>query len=210
MLRIWLILLALVSGGLHIRAEYQGRPSRVYLLKPLTTSLIILIAVAGQNPISSAYKILIIVGLIFSLIGDIFLMLPKDRFVAGLVSFLLAHISYLIAFAGDAQNVMTPWLAVPFLLYALAFYVYMAPDLGRRRIPVLIYTIVISSMAWAAWDRWLRLGGTGSLLAAIGAAAFLISDSSLAYNRFHKEHHWGQLLTLSSYYLAQTLIALSV
>lgn len=210
MVRIWLIPLALASGGLHIHAEYQGRQSRIYLLKPLTTSLIIITAIVGQDPISGVYKISIIVGLIFSLIGDVFLMLPEDRFVAGLVSFLLAHISYLIAFTGDARNVMTLWLAAPFLLYALVFYVYLAPDLGKQRIPVLIYTIVISSMAWAAWGRWLRLGGIGSMLAAIGAVLFVISDSSLAYNRFHKEHHWGQLLTLSSYYLAQMLIAWSV
>ena len=206
----WLTALALVSGALHIQAEYQGARSRVYLLKPLTTTFILLIALTEGDPVSLAYKWIIIIGLLFSLGGDIFLMLPEDHFLAGLISFLLAHLAYILAFTGDVRNVMIPWLGLPFLGYALAFYVYLAPSLDKRRIPVMAYAVIISVMGWAAWGRWLTLGEASNLVAATGALSFIISDSLLAYQRFVKSAAWGQLAILSTYYLAQLLIAWSV
>lgn len=210
MLRVWLTPLILISAALHINAEYNGPRSRVYLLKPLTTTLILLIALSAPDPISLIYKWSIIVGLAFSLAGDIFLMLPQDRFIPGLISFLIAHLTYILAFTGDTRGVMNPWLAIPFLIYALAFYTFLAPALNKYRIPVLIYTVVISVMAWAAWGRWVRLDEPAALAAAIGALFFVASDSLLAYNRFRHQIGWGQLAILSTYYLAQLLLAWSV
>ncbi len=46
---------------------------------------------------------LIALGLFFSLMGDILLMLPRDHFVQGLVSFLLAHVCYGLAFLSGAS-----------------------------------------------------------------------------------------------------------
>src|SRR5574340_1118363 len=37
-------------------------------------------------------------GLVFSLIGDVFLMLPPSYFMAGLGAFLVVHIAYIIGF----------------------------------------------------------------------------------------------------------------
>lgn len=42
-----LTLAALLSGSLHIRAEYRGPQWHIYLFKPLTTSLIILLALSA-------------------------------------------------------------------------------------------------------------------------------------------------------------------
>ena len=210
MLQIWLTPLVLVSGSLHLYAEYNGPRSRVYLLKPLTTTLILLIAITTQNPVSLIYKWSLVIGLVFSLGGDIFLMLPNDHFLAGLVSFLIAHLAYILAFTGDARGVMIPWLGIPFLAYALIFYAYLAPSLDKRRIPVLIYSVVISVMAWAAWGRWIILAEGGALVAAIGALFFVASDSLLAFNRFRHKIGWGQLAIMSTYYLAQLLLAWSI
>ncbi|NIW49240.1 MAG: lysoplasmalogenase, partial [Gammaproteobacteria bacterium] len=44
-----------------------------------------------QGPI-----IYFLIGLALSLAGDIFLMLPDEKFIAGLVSFLLAHLAYIL------------------------------------------------------------------------------------------------------------------
>ena len=72
----------IASGVLHILAEYNGRPWHVYLLKPLTTWTIILVAVLANPDIAETgratlYQSLIIGGLVFSLAGDVFLMLPQ-------------------------------------------------------------------------------------------------------------------------------------
>ncbi|NIM96588.1 MAG: hypothetical protein GTO24_00470, partial [candidate division Zixibacteria bacterium] len=99
MLPFTIILLAVASTFFHIRAEYGGPKYQVYLFKPLTMVLILLIAVvAGGTTAFWAYKLAIITGLICSLLGDVFLMLPVNRFLAGLVSFLIAHLFYISAF----------------------------------------------------------------------------------------------------------------
>jgi len=92
MLTAILTLLAILSASLHIRAEYYGPRYHVYLFKPLTMVFILLIVVQAGWPDFSLHKVAILAGLVCSLAGDVFLMLPSDRFVAGLVSFLLAHL----------------------------------------------------------------------------------------------------------------------
>ena len=84
--------LAILSAALHIRAEHYGPRYHVYLFKPLTMAFILLMAVRAGWPDLSRYKVAILAGLVCSLAGDVFLMLPSDRFIAGLVSFLLAHL----------------------------------------------------------------------------------------------------------------------
>ena len=65
-----------------------------YVAKPAV--MVCLIAWLGMNNGWSLPLLWFTVGLVFSLAGDVFLMLPKERFIAGLVSFLLAHIAYII------------------------------------------------------------------------------------------------------------------
>ena len=90
MLTAILTLLAILSAALHIRAEYHGPRYHVYLFKPLTMVFILLIALQARWPDFSRYKVAIIAGLVCSLAGDVFLMLPSDRFIPGLVSFLIS------------------------------------------------------------------------------------------------------------------------
>jgi uncharacterized membrane protein YhhN len=209
-LRIWPTGLALIAGALHILAEYRGPRRRVYVLKPLTTTLILALALLAPEPQGVLYRAAVVVGLAFSLAGDVFLMLPSDRFTAGLASFLLAHLAYILAFTSDGQFQPNWLLGAGLIVYALIIYLILVPDLGRERFAVLIYTVVIAFMTWAAWGRWQVARSTPAMLAGLGAVIFLASDTSLALNRFQTKRRWGQLVTLSSYYLAQLLIAWSV
>lgn len=215
MLMASLSLTILVTSIIHIRAEYKGPQVQKYLFKPLTTGLIILLAILANAEVASPYKPLIIIGLLFSLSGDIFLMLPSDRFIAGLISFLIAHLLYISAFVIDAGFASALW-AIPFFAYGLAIYSLLAPHVGRMKVPVIVYMLVISTMAWQAAGRW--HGGSGgqmngqtqTLLAFAGAILFVISDSVLALNRFRKPFRIARAATMSTYYAAQWLIALSI
>jgi uncharacterized membrane protein YhhN len=206
-----LTLLALVSAILCIRAEESAGPRRsVYIFKPLTIAWIILVALQEKNPGSPVYKNLIIVGLLCSLVGDIFLMLPSDLFIPGLLSFLVAHLFYIAAFASGAPRLALLWYALPFLLYGGLMLWLLFPHLGRMKLPVLIYMLVILTMAWQALVRWRETGEAGSKLAFFGALLFTASDSILALNRFRGRIRHGEFYVLSTYFTAQWLIALSV
>jgi uncharacterized membrane protein YhhN len=89
-----LTLLIAASAALTIRAEHRNARRAVYLFKPLTTVLVLALAATAPQPVWRGYQALVCAGLLFSLAGDVFLMLPRDRFVAGLASFLIAHLFY--------------------------------------------------------------------------------------------------------------------
>ncbi|NIR50325.1 lysoplasmalogenase, partial [candidate division KSB1 bacterium] len=159
----------------YIRAENRGSQIGVYLSKPLTVLSIIAIALLIDNPISSFYKYLIILGLVFSLFGDIFLMLPSDHFLAGLLIFLITHLFYSAAFAFTSEFHYTWYSLVGFVvLYATGriLFAILKPHLGNFRLLVLVYMIVILTMSWLAFNRWLSTEHHASLLAFAGALFF--------------------------------------
>jgi uncharacterized membrane protein YhhN len=208
MLTYILMLLVIVSAFIHIRAEYRGPRQQIYMFKPLTMVFILLIAFLGQAA-SPFYKYMIITGLLFSLAGDIFLMLPTDRFVAGLVAFLLAHLFYSAAFVSEI-SVLIWWPLIPFVIYGIVIYLILASSLGKLKVPVLIYVAVILIMAWLAWERWSQTGHIGALLASFGAVLFIISDTILAIDRFRGTFKLARASNLITYFAAQLLIARSI
>jgi uncharacterized membrane protein YhhN len=184
-------------------------PRRIfYFFKPLTMVLICLTAILGGNDLTF-YKMMIIAGLVCSLAGDIFLMLPTDQFLPGLIAFLFAHLCYITAFASDI-NSLSWWPLIPLIVWSIGFYLFISPALRKLIIPVIIYIVIILIMTWLAWERWIQTGQTEALLVLIGAVLFAISDTILTANRFKGAFKPAQALNLTTYFTAQLLIASSV
>jgi uncharacterized membrane protein YhhN len=202
--------LAFVSAILTINAAYRNQRLAHYVFKPLTIVFIIFIALQPNHPASSFYRYMIIAGLLFSLAGDIFLMLPQDRFfIRGLISFLVAHVFYIAAFLGESGRALSLRGVVPFLIYGALMMRVLWSHLGKMRLPVLLYMLAILTMGWTATSRWILTEQTGSLLAMLGALFFIASDSLLALNKFKGRFPSAELLIFSTYAIAQWLIALS-
>lgn len=187
-----------------------------YLCKPLTTVLILCLAARARPAQSGRYRAAVLVGLLFSLAGDVFLMLPQDLFVQGLLAFLLAHLCFYAAFFPGAR-----WRArlVAVLAYGAVGATNMALLLPHipppLHAPVLAYVLVLVVMAGLAAARAWTLRGNPALarpaaLAAWGGALFVLSDSLLAWNLFHGGIPLSALLVLASYYGALWCIARSV
>lgn len=206
---LFLSLLILVSGILQIRADLRKNQAQVYLFKPLTTALIIILVLLFSPGWADGYSRMILIGLIFSLFGDIFLMLPKDRFMAGLISFLIAHIFYIIAFkSGITPSIMRgAW--IPYLVFAILLYARLYAHLGNLKIPVAVYGATLAVMGWLAIEHALTTGNVMHGSAFIGTFLFIVSDSILAMNRFVSPVKAAPAWILGSYYSAQYLIALS-
>jgi uncharacterized membrane protein YhhN len=208
---VWLTLAAILSAIIHLRAEYLGPDWQIYVFKPLTIVIILLMAARVEKPISSLYKRWITAALGLSLIGDVLLMLPVDLFLLGLVVFLLAQVVYVAAFWLDSPRERGPnWAPVPYAVYGVIVYSLLLPGLNGMQIPVLVYVVVICLMGWLAFRRWWMLRNTAALLATIGAVCFIFSDTSLAVNRFLQSFEAAPALVLTSYYIAQWLLARSV
>ncbi|WP_299017289.1 lysoplasmalogenase [uncultured Photobacterium sp.] len=204
----WVWLAISFSALLHITAAYHGPKWQFYLFKPFT--MVLLLMLAWQSGLEGFYHQVIFIGLILSVVGDILLMLPKDRFVPGLVSFLLAHIAYSLAFWSQLDDNMVWWL--PALLFAGGIIVFLLflPSLGALMLPVAMYIAVIVQMTWAAGEFWLTVGSMTSLLAFVGALVFMLSDTVLALDRFRGPLPSATAVVMSSYYLAQSLFVASL
>ena len=203
---------AALSAVLAIAADWEEQRHRAfYLLKPLTTALI-LGAALSLEPVSGAdYRCYVAVALVLSLVGDVCLMFEGDLwFAGGLSSFLLAHVGFILAFLKGVAMAMPPaWTLLP-VLYGLGLAAWLLPRAGSLRIPVALYCLVLLGMTLAAALRQPALGGEPALLAVAGALLFVVSDSSLAIRRFRGPYRGAQALILSTYWLSIGLIAASV
>ncbi|NOZ75693.1 MAG: lysoplasmalogenase [FCB group bacterium] len=202
-----LLLLILLGAVITIVAEMNQDQTLVYVYKPMTTIFILVLAWVGGRT-AGPYRTRILLGLLFSLAGDVFLMWPDQLFLAGLVSFLIAHIAYITAFATGRQTRFT-LTVLPFAIFGLLIYALLLPGLGDLRWPVLIYIAVILTMGWQAVERT-RSNPLLGWLAPVGAVLFILSDATLAWNKFHTPLEWSRIVVLGTYYPAQMLIALTV
>ena len=203
-------LFTIILAILHLRAEYTKNLTQIYIFKPLTTLSIIVLCLVQSPEVSLLYQYVVLTGLVFSLGGDVFLMFPSDQFIKGLVSFLLAHICYIVAFSSECGFRLHLVYIVPIIGIGSIILRILLPHTGKMTAPVIVYSIVILMMLWQALERWGTVRSQSSILAVLGAILFVVSDVILAYNRFVKPFKSARLLNLSTYYCAQWLIALSV
>lgn len=201
---------ATLSALLAIAADWKERRHRAfYILKPITTLLILGLALA--NPQATAeYQRFIAAGLVLSTLGDVCLMFRGDGwFAAGLGSFLLAHLAFIGAFAHGLAPLSIPWWAWLVAPCGAALLALLLPRAGALKLPVVVYCVVIGAMVVTASTRYAMLGTTAALLGMIGAVVFLVSDSALAVRQFLRPYRGAQALILSTYWLGVGLIALS-
>jgi uncharacterized membrane protein YhhN len=156
-------------------------------------------------------------GLMFSMVGDVMLMLPSRFFISGLIAFLLAHVFYIFGF--DLAPLPVQWGTLLALLVVIlsGFFVMRSASRGMRSqpganqliIPAQIYGLIISLMLFAALLTLMRPEWPlqAALYVSIGAALFFISDSILVHNRFVKPVRFGDVLVMVSYHLGQISIA---
>lgn len=209
-MNIYIIVGIAISACLYIWFDYRNNIQLKYLFKPLATILIIGLAVIQEPGDYSQYKILIISGLVFSLIGDIFLMLPSDKFIQGLASFFVAHILYIAAFSSGSGPFFDLLLVIPAIVYSIIFLLILLPKTGKLAVPVILYSAVLLVFLWQATGRYYYLPITSTTYVLLGAILFVISDSILGYTKFIKKGKLSSFLIHSTYWSAQTFLALSI
>jgi uncharacterized membrane protein YhhN len=180
-----------------------------FVFKPLATLCVIAYATlrGGAEGVGATARRCVLVGLWLSLAGDVALLWPQQGFLPGLVSFLLAHLAYLVAFTRQ-QRFGAWWPA--FAAYALvagAILWRLWPGVpGALQAPVVAYVLCLASMAAQAAVLWRRAEPRGGVLA-IGGALFVVSDALLATDKFAGPLPLASLWILTSYWAAQWCIA---
>ncbi|MFZ6760271.1 lysoplasmalogenase [Undibacterium sp. Ji50W] len=205
----------LAIAGAEFSSTIDGAQFLHYVFKPLTTLSIFFLALRAQPAINARYHKAILAGILFSLLGDIFLMLPvsvlAQGFLLGLLSFLFAHLCFLRALCSDARFFAKPLVFFALAALGAAHLFVLWPGLPpAMRIPVLAYVCLLLAMCAQAISRGISLRTVDSRMAMSGGICFMLSDTILAYNKFYTPIPHSPLLILGSYYLALWLIACSV
>ncbi|MBI5823323.1 MAG: lysoplasmalogenase [Chloroflexi bacterium] len=159
-------------------------------------------------------------GILFSLIGDIFLMISPDRmFLAGLVAFLLAHIAYIVGF-----NIPIPEINFFGIVFAVMIGLgglriirrildrLPATGRGHLRRPIILYSAVISLMLLSAMIKLTDISwnANAAALVSIGAFLFYLSDIILAWNKFVAPIQHGRIYNITAYHLGQIALIAGV
>jgi uncharacterized membrane protein YhhN len=156
------------------------------------------------DPSSASIRAWFVIALVFSLAGDIFLILNRDLFVVGLGSFLVAHIAYIVGLGLSGIRVTVALIALWGAVIAVLVIgrrIQRSAARADRRLagPVAVYIAVISVMFVSA-------AGAANLFAFVGATLFYASDAILGWDRFVSPITNGRLLTMMTYHGAQALL----
>jgi uncharacterized membrane protein YhhN len=199
-----------ISAVFTIYGKYKKQKLIHYAFKPLTMIMIISLAWERMTAFSSVYSYLILSGLCLSFLGDILVMLPRNKLIKpGLLAFLSGYLLYILAFSRNIQIASYLPLAVSVALGAV-IYLYLYTRLEKMRVPVLIYVVVISVLVWLAINRYLVLLDQKSLLVMVGGISLLFSESIWGINKFRKKFWLAEILILGFYFSAQLLFTLSI
>lgn len=205
-------MLYFLTGAAFIISGHYTTPVLSLCLKSLIIPFLILLFLL-KSGLTRNNGIFILAALLFSWAGDIFLDIPNNEqlfFIAGLLSFLLAHVMYLTAFLktpGENALAGKKWLLLlPVTVYGAVLISLLYKDLGIMKIPVILYTIVILSMLTGAVNLMYKVSTRSYLLILSGAILFVISDSLIAVNRFALQFNFAGASIMITYILAQYLI----
>ena len=206
-------LLAVEAAALATLGALELLP--YYLLTKPLVMVIAMIFVAGRaystwasGTFGTKSRVLLLGALLFSLAGDVFLMLPGDYFIPGLASFLVAHLFYIALFRqGQAWFPSRPAL-LGVLAFGAAVYAVLWSHLGHPVLQgaVAAYVSVISLMAAQALGRAVATSDRAARWVAAGACIFMLSDALIAVNKFLTPVPLASFWILLTYYCAQLLI----
>ena len=207
---IWLSV-ALLFAALEAVAVAKNLQKLEYIAKPAVMVCLFLWLVSATGLQGNA--LWFGMGILFSLAGDVLLMLLLERlFLFGLIAFLLAHLSYITGFR-DELGMINAWSLLLLVIIAINGGYLIRRIVGTMRtkgqnklvIPVAVYGIVISFMLYAvmstlydpAWKA------SAALLVSLGAFLFYASDALLAWNKFVSPIKHGRVFNITLYHLGQ-------
>ncbi|WP_391119061.1 lysoplasmalogenase [Psychrobacillus sp. L3] len=199
-----IVFLIAIMGITYIFFIPDDPVSTKIMFKLIPMLLILVFAFLQSAGESNKYKILIMTGLFICMLADGLIY----WFIIGLITFLIGHILYIVAFCPIKTSTIPKWAAILLIAYGIAMAIWIAGTIWIKgetilAFAVILYMVVILLMGWNAFQ-------TANKFAITGAILFIFSDSILAINRFIVEIPFSDTLIMIPYYGAQFLFAYSI
>jgi uncharacterized membrane protein YhhN len=201
-----ILIAAAVAGVVDWFAVAADRRRVEVVAKPLTMALLVAFALmVGDAP--AEVRSWLVAGAVFGLVGDVALLgAGEAAFMGGLAAFVIGHLAYVVAAASVGFSPGWAVVGIVFMAVLLGFRFVgrTLPGAGARGGPVLaaavvVYALVISAMVVSAW-------ATESVIAAVGAMCFAVSDWVLGYQRFVGPLPGRRLSVMIPYHVGQAML----
>lgn len=181
-------------------------PILVYIFKPLIIFSLLFLYVFSLPKRLKWY----VIALEFSFFGDVLLVFEGELFfILGLISFLFVHLLFIKIVIDRIQKTNLKSVFVssfPFLIVFVLLMFILKDSLNELLIPVIIYGLVISIFGAVTLIDFLKTKSKLALFMLIGAVIFIISDATLALNKFYSPSHFFEILVMVTYISAQYFI----
>lgn len=201
----WIFTALTLTALIVLLVGERGNTTLRNLAKPVASAGFIGVALSA-GALDTAYGSWVFLGLLLGAAGDVLLLgASRGAFLGGLVSFLLGHVAYVVAFSGlgHAWPIVLIAGGLALVVGAIVF-LWLFPHLDSTMVgPVAAYVLVISAMVVTA-------AAAQTPIVMLGAAAFYLSDLSVARDRFVASGFANRVWGLPLYYGAQLLLAWSV
>jgi uncharacterized membrane protein YhhN len=205
-----LVLVYIFGFGVHRSTPPPGTlVSAVFKCLPIAYLLFLMVIAPKIDPEHNSYRYAIAAGYVFSMGGDWCLNWPKTLFLPGLGLFAVTQLCYTWGFGSSPFGGQTLFM---FVLAAMFTLKVLVPGIKERSlsIAVIFYISLLGLMGWRAtarhkehrqWDTWMAMAG---------AVIFIVSDFTIAFNRWNMKVPRAILIIMVTYYIAQMLLAISV
>lgn len=158
--------------------------------------------------------VLLLLALVFSMIGDFYLLWPKKHFLEGVMAFWVAQAIYIVSFGFKRVSWKSGLAAYGFNLLCLVVALNFIPS-PPEKMAVTFYSFTLITVVWRALDRHLlnkEISWHRRVSGVVGTMVFCASDLCIALLQEGKmlPHTPTQIIILSTYYIAQALIVLGL
>lgn len=181
------LILLIIFSGIHLFHSWKDDEKHRKFTKPFLIPLIAGFYFCSSQTILWTF----VASLFFSWLGDIFLMIKRNKTVAiGGVSFLLSHIFFVITYLPNIQFSSINYI---YILFASVVYILLIIFISRHiektipsifKFPISLYLAINATMNIFALMQFISLKTSSSLLIYLGAAIFFISDLTCITVRF--------------------------
>ena len=195
-------------------SAWQMRMIPYYVTKPVVLLGLILLMVL-RVPLTPE-RLPFLFGLVFSLLGDIFLMPRGTRwFLVGMGAFSVAQLMYIWGFNLSMVTLpvlvvgLVAWLVGVILIHMLVNRFSSSSSINKAILPfmkgygALVLAMVISALLCLARPAW---SDRAAVMAGIGGILFFLSDGMIALDKLDRRLPKYRFWIIVTYHLAQFLI----
>lgn len=209
-----------------VKCHKQRSVGGVFIKNAVSAFFIITAGIAlWQHPWNYKYGLPILVGLVFGMLGDIYLdqkwVYPDDMkkyLYAGFASFGIGHLFYIPAIYA-AADIPLKYCWIPLLFGAVVCVFNLATEkatkqnFGEFRPTVSVYGVIVAGMAGTSMLAAVITKKPAFICCAVGGVMFLISDlilSPMYFGPKEKNNSANFFINHLTYYIAQYLLAISI